>query len=172
MLKHFSFQVNVVRGINLHVPSGYTAKNLETNVVVEFPYPTDATQEARTRHATGSMNAEYPDAVHRFTIKRADTKLARAMGRKELKLSVYHKAGFLRADRLLGVAKLKLAALEHSANIHESADVYEDERKKKAEGKVEVKVRIKEALGVNKASELTAQKWLVIDRFEDTVMFC
>ena len=158
LLRHLSLQVNVVRGINLHVPSGYTAKALETNVIFEFPYPTETPQTARTRHTTGSMNAEYPDAVHRFTIKRADTKLARAMGRKELKLAVYHKAGFLRADRLLGTATLKLAALEHSATIHESVDVYDAERKKKAEGKLEVKVRIKEALGVNKASRTDSSK--------------
>ena len=91
------------------------------------------------------------------------------MARKELKLSVFHKAGFLRGDRLLGVASLKLAALDHSSTIHESVDVYDSERKKKAEGKLEVKVRIKEALGSNKASESTTQRWLVIDRFEETV---
>lgn len=91
------------------------------------------------------------------------------MGRKEIKCIIYYRAGFLRADRQLGVAFVKLADLEQTATIHESVNVYENDHKKKAEGKLEVKIRIKEALGQTKSSELLTQKWLVIDRFEDIV---
>ncbi|CAF0805027.1 unnamed protein product [Adineta ricciae] len=161
------FEVNVLRGINLHVPSGYSATALETYVIIEFPYPPETSQTARTRHAAGSANVEYPDALHKFQIKRNDTKFKRLMGRKELKLSIYYKVGFLRSDRLLGVAYVKTAPLEQSATIHESVDVFENDHKKKAEGKLEVKIRIKEALGSTKSSQISSQQWLVIDRFED-----
>jgi coiled-coil and C2 domain-containing protein 1 len=91
------------------------------------------------------------------------------MLRKDVKLSVYYKVGFLRSDRLLGTASLKLAALDNTSTIHESVDVYENDHKKKPEGKLEVKIRIKEALGQAKASDLSTQRWLVIDRFENIV---
>ena len=160
--------MNVVRGINLQVPSGFQSTALETYVVIEFPYPPETPQTARTRHAIGSTNVEYSN-THKFQIKRTDGKFKRLMGRKDLKLSIFYKAGFLRSDRLLGTASVKLAGLEQSSTIHESVDVYENEHKKKPEGKLEVKIRIKEALGQMKASEVLLQRWLVIDRFEETV---
>lgn len=163
--------MNVIRGINLRVPSGYSSNSLETYVVIEFPFPTEAPQSARTRHGTGSTNAEYSDSLHKFQIKRNDSKLKRSWGRKELKLTIFHKAGFLRSDRQLGVASVKLAPLEQLSTLDETVDVYETEHKKKAEGKLQVKIRIREALGLTKSSEVSSQKWLVIDRFEDIVSF-
>ncbi|CAF1560855.1 unnamed protein product, partial [Adineta steineri] len=94
--------VNVLRGINLHVPAGYSATALETYVIIEFPYPPETPQTARTRHATGTTNAEYADSLHKFQIKRNDNKFKRLMTRKELKLTIFYKAGFLRSDRQLG----------------------------------------------------------------------
>ncbi|CAF3656264.1 unnamed protein product [Adineta steineri] len=160
-------EVNVLRGINLHVPAGYSATALETYVIIEFPYPPETPQTARTRHATGTTNAEYADSLHKFQIKRNDNKFKRLMTRKELKLTIFYKAGFLRSDRQLGTASIKLAALDQTSTIHESADVFENDHKKKAEGKLEVKIRIKEPFGQVKSSELSTQRWLVIDRFED-----
>ncbi|CAF3908062.1 unnamed protein product [Rotaria sp. Silwood2] len=160
-------EVNILRGINLPVPSGQSASSLETYVAIEFPYPTETPQTARTRHAVGSVNAEYPDSLHKFYIKSNDAKFRRLMNRKELKLAVFYKAGFLRSDRPLGTASIKLATLEQACTIHESVDLYESEHKKKIEGKLEVKLRIKEALGQTKASDILPQRWLVIDRFEE-----
>ncbi|CAF4820597.1 unnamed protein product [Rotaria sp. Silwood1] len=160
-------EVNILRGINLPVPQGQSASSLETYVFIEFPYPTETPQAARTRLAVGSVNAEYPDSLHKFYIKRNDAKFRRLMNRKELKLAVFYKAGFLRSDRPLGIASIKLAELEQTCTIHESVDLYESEHKKKIEGKLEVKLRIKEALGQTKASDILPQRWLVIDRFEE-----
>jgi coiled-coil and C2 domain-containing protein 1 len=165
------FQVNILRGINLPVPSGISSSALETYVTIEFPYPTETPQIIRTRHAVGSTNAEYPESIHKFYIKRNDAKFRRLMNRKELKLAVFYKPGFLRSDRPLGTASIKLAALEQTCTIHESVDLYESEHKKKIEGKLEVKLRIKEALGQTKASDILPQRWLVIDRFEELVNF-
>lgn len=162
------FQVVVLRGINLPSPSGQSASTLETYVVIEFPYPTDEPQVVRTRHAVGVGNAEYPESQHKFYIKRTDAKFRRLMNRKEMKLVVYYKPGFLRSDRPLGVASVKLALLEQQCTIHESVDLYEVEHKKKIEGKLEVKIRIREALGQNRASDILPQRWLVIDRFEES----
>lgn len=164
-------EVTVVRGINLPVPSGISPTSLETYVMVEFPYPTDEPQTARTRHTVGSSNAEYPESIHKFYIKRNDAKFKRLMNRKELKVAVFYKPGFLRSDRPLGIASIKLATLEQTCTIHESADLYECEHKKKIEGKLEIKLRIREALGQTKASDILPQRWLVIDRFEDSVSF-
>lgn len=164
-------EVTVMRGINLPVPSGISANSLETYVVIEFPYPTDEPQLAKTRHATGSLNAEYPDGQHKFYIKRSDAKFRRLMSRKEMKFMIYFKPGFLRSDRPLGLASLKLAEMENVCTIHESVDLYEAEHRKKIEGKLEVKLRIKEALGQTKASDILPQRWLIIDRFEDIVKF-
>ncbi|UJR21607.1 hypothetical protein I4U23_024689 [Adineta vaga] len=160
-------EVNIIRGINLPVPSGSSSSSLETYVVVEFPYPTETPQTARTRHAVGSTNAEYSESIYKFYIKRNDAKFKRLMSRKELKLGVFYKAGFLRSDRPLGIASMKLAELEQTCTIHESVDLYESEHKKKIEGKLEVKLRIREALGQSKASDILPQRWLVIDSFQD-----
>lgn len=141
---------------------------METFVVIEFPYPTEEPQVAKTRHAVGMGNAEYPEAQHKFYIKRNDAKFRRLMNRKEMKFVVYYKPGFLRSDRPLGIASLKLAALEQQCTIHESIDLFEVEHKKKIEGKLEVKVRIYEALGQNRASDILPQRWLIIDRFEES----
>lgn len=161
--------MTIVRGINLQVPSGYSPTALETYVIIDFPYPTETPPQARTRHAVGSANAEYADPPHKFPIRRNDTKLRRGFGRKELKLSIYYRAGFLRADRLLGVAFVKLVPLDEYAIIHESVDIYENDHRKKPHGKLEVKIRIRDGLGPSKASELSPQRWLVIDRFDDVV---
>ncbi|CAM4859805.1 unnamed protein product [Rotaria socialis] len=166
-LSDHEFEVKVLRGINLRLPSGYSSTSLETCVIIEFPYPRETPQTARTRHGAGSAIAEYPDSLHKFQIKRTDTDLKRVFKRKELKLSIFHKAGFLRADRLLGTASVKLAPFEETATIHESVDIFDNEHKKKPEGKLEVKIRMKEALGQTKSSESSLQQWLVIDRFED-----
>jgi hypothetical protein len=165
----FDIKVTVLRGINLQVPSGYSSAALQTYVIIEFPYPPETIQKAQTRFATGSINAEYPDSLHKFQIKRNDGKFKRFIGRKDLKLSIFYKAGFLQGNRQLGTAFIKLAGLDQSAIIHESVDIYENDHKKKAEGKLEVKIRIKEALGPTKSSELIPQRWLVIDRFEEIV---
>jgi hypothetical protein len=151
------------------VPSGYSPAALQTYVIIEFTYPIDTVQTFRTGVSTGSTNAEYPSSGYRFSIKRTDSKFKRVTNRKELKLSIFYKAGFLRPDRQLGVAFVKLTGLEQSATIHESVDVYENDHKKKVGGKLEVKIRIKEAIGAAKSSELLSQRWLVIDRFEDIV---
>ena len=161
--------MTIVRGINLQVPSGYSPTAFETYVIIEFPYPAETPPQARTRHTVGSANAEYADPPHKFPIRRNDTKLRRLLSRKELKLSIYYRAGFLRADRLLGVAFVKLSPLEECAIIHESVDIYENEHRKKPHGKLEVKIRIREGLGPSKASELSPQRWLFIDRFDDVV---
>lgn len=163
-------EITILRGINLPVPSGVSSSALETYVAFEFPYPTETPQTARTRHAVGSTNAEYPESVHKFYIKRNDAKFRRLMNRKELKLAVFYKPGFLRSDRPLGTASIKLATLEQQCTIHESVDLYECEHKKKIEGKLEVKLRIKEALGQTKASDILPQRWLVIDQFEQLVL--
>ena len=162
-------QVTVLRGINLPVPAGHTSASLETYVTIEFPYPTDEPQMARTRHIADANNAEYPESQHKFYIKRNDAKFRRLMNRKELRFAVFYKPGFLRSDRPLGTASLKLAQLEHACTIHESVDLYECEHKKKIEGKLEIKLRIREALEQTKASEILPQRWLVIDRFPELV---
>ncbi|CAF5162005.1 unnamed protein product, partial [Rotaria magnacalcarata] len=88
----FSLKVKVLRGINLRLPSGYSSTSLETCVIIEFPYPRETPQTARTRHGAGSTIVEYPDSLHKFQIKRTDTDLKRVFKRKELKLSIFHKA--------------------------------------------------------------------------------
>jgi len=164
-------EVTIIRGINLPVPSGQSASSLETYITIEFPYPTEESQIARTKSTTGSTNAEYPESTHKFYIKRNDAKFRRLMNRKDLKLVVFYKPGFLRSDRPLGSASIKLADLEEKCVLHESVDLYEVEHKKKIEGKLEVKIRIKEAFGQTKASDILPQRWLVIDQFEQIVSF-
>lgn len=161
-------EVTIIRGINLSVPSGFTAQALETYVTLEFPYPPESSQTGRTRHGTGTSMVEYPDARFRFTIKRSDTKLRRLLMRKELRLAIFYKAGFLRADRQLGVAALKLASLDTCATVHDSVDIFENDHRKKAQGKLEVKIRIREALGPTKTADSISHRLLIIDRFDDT----
>jgi len=153
----------------LHVPTGFTSAALQTYVIYEFPFPPETPQSGRTRLATGSTNAEYDEQAHKFQLKRTDKKNQRLIDRKDLKMTIYYKAGFLRTDKQLGVAFVKLAPLLKTSIIHESVDVYENDHRKKPEGKLEVKIRIKEAMGAEKASQLISQVWLVIDHFDNAV---
>ncbi|CAF1094841.1 unnamed protein product [Didymodactylos carnosus] len=160
-------EVTVIRGINYPLPQGYTDKTLETYVHVEFPYPPETSQQGKTKRVYGAQISEYHEIL-RFYIKRNDAKFKRLMNRKELKLVVYYRSGFMKmTEKVLGTSSIKLQPLEDNCTIHESVDLYEHEHKKRIEGKIECKIRIREALGQAKASEVLPQRWLVIDRFEE-----
>ncbi|CAF1579358.1 unnamed protein product [Didymodactylos carnosus] len=162
-------EITVIRGINYPIPQGYTDKTLETFVHIAFPYPSETSQQGKTKRVLGAQNPEYFE-IFKFHIKRNDAKFKRLMSRKELKLIIYYRSGFMKMnEKILGTSSIKLQSLEDNCTIHESVDLYEHEHKKRIEGKIECKIRIREALGQKKISEVVSQRWLVIDQFKEFV---
>lgn len=131
--------------------------------MIEFPEATSPAQTVQTRRGTGADNVEYPSSIHKFTIKLMDRAFIRAIKRKEVKFSIFYKAGFLRSDRLIGTTSVALTKLLTTSTIHESLDISTDSHRKKAEGKLEVKIRIREACGPKKQTEVSTENWLFID---------
>ncbi|XP_046857944.1 coiled-coil and C2 domain-containing protein 1-like isoform X2 [Xenia sp. Carnegie-2017] len=73
--------------------------------------------------------------------------------------------GFLKGDKTLGQASLKLSPFDKRCEIHEYLNLMDPEKGRKViGGKIEVKLRIREPL-TDKDVEILTQKWLVIDAF-------
>uniref|UniRef100_A0A0N5AWX2 C2 domain-containing protein n=1 Tax=Syphacia muris TaxID=451379 RepID=A0A0N5AWX2_9BILA len=175
-------ELSVVRVMDAKLPSGWRASLLcfapymrhgrirhnevpswkpsDGNIFVkfEFAFPHSAHQSGKTKIVAGTNSPDFCETVL-LGINRKSKQLLRTIKRNCLKFEVYQKGGFLRSDRLLGVADCKLALLETKAQIHEAVELMEGRRL--AGGKIEYKVRIREPLGEKKLS-LVQEKWLVL----------
>lgn len=83
------------------------------------------------------------------------------MTSKGLKLELLHKGGFLRSDKPIGSALVKLEKLESQSEIREIVEVIDG--RKHTGGRVEVKVRLREPLSGQDLQKST-ERWLVIDQ--------
>ncbi|XP_038056769.1 coiled-coil and C2 domain-containing protein 1-like [Patiria miniata] len=149
-------EVIIVNGIQYKLPPG--EKDLETQVKFEFPYPSDEPQTGKTGWGKGVDTIEYDDST-KLNIQR-NRSFASCVKRRSVKFEVYYARGFLRSDKLLAQASLKLAELETKCEIHESIPLYDG--RKPTGGKLEVKVRIHHPLSGVKEDQ-TKEKWLVIN---------
>ncbi|XP_033105258.1 coiled-coil and C2 domain-containing protein 1-like isoform X2 [Anneissia japonica] len=151
-------EIVIIRGVQLSPPSGYSAKDLDTYVKFEFPYPSDNTPSDKT-HSKDGDNPEYGESF-KLPINLTSRSFAGAVKRKSVKFEVFYKKGFLRSDGLLGTGSLKLTDFEKKCEIHESLQLMEG--RKQVGGKLEVKVRIYRPLSGVK-HDFTREKWLIID---------
>lgn len=158
-------ELTVIRGIQFNHPSGGSEKDLDTYVKFEFPYPTEDAQTGHTETVKGSFNPEYAEPF-KLQISRKARSFLRVIERKSAKFEVYYKRGFLKSDKMVGTANVKLLPLESTCTLHDSFDLADG--RKSVGGKLEVKIRIRDPLKSKQVEEVK-EKWLVIDQFIKTM---
>ncbi|XP_072296778.1 coiled-coil and C2 domain-containing protein 1B isoform X2 [Eucyclogobius newberryi] len=153
--------VVIVRGMNLPAPSGIQANDLDAFVKFDFPYPsTEQPQKHKTSVVKNTNCPEY-DQSFTLTINRNHRGFRRLVTSKGLKLELFHKGGFLRSDKPIGTAVVKLEGLESQSEIREIVEVMDG--RKHTGGRVEVKVRLREPLS-GQELQTSSLKWLVLDQ--------
>ncbi|CAH1253517.1 CC2D1A [Branchiostoma lanceolatum] len=153
-------EVSVIKGVGYPLPSGISEpKDLYSYVKFELPYPHDKPQESSTSTVKGDANPEYKH-IEKFRIDRKARSWLGTVKRKAVKFEVFYERGFLRSDKSMGEAQLKLENLENKAEVHEIIDLKDG--RKTCGGKLEVKVRQREPL-TGKQVQHVQEKWLVID---------
>uniref|UniRef100_A0A665XB43 Coiled-coil and C2 domain-containing protein 1B n=1 Tax=Echeneis naucrates TaxID=173247 RepID=A0A665XB43_ECHNA len=152
--------VVIVKGMNLPPPSGIQPNDLDAYVKFDFPYPSN---EQPQKHKTAVIkNTNSPEYNQSFTlaINRNHRGFRRVVTSKGLKLELLHKGGFLRSDKPIGTAHVKLDKLESQSEIREIVEVMDG--RKHTGGRVEVKVRLREPLS-GQDTQTSSERWLVID---------
>ncbi|XP_054479145.1 coiled-coil and C2 domain-containing protein 1B isoform X2 [Anoplopoma fimbria] len=153
--------VIIVKGMNLPAPSGIQTNDLDAYVKFDFPYPS---AEQPQKHKTSVIkNTNSPEYNQSFTlsINRNHRGFRRVVTSKGLKLELLHKGGFLRSDKPIGSALVKLEKLETQSEIREIVEVMDG--RKATGGRVEVKIRLREPLSGQDMQKST-ERWLVIDQ--------
>lgn len=159
-------ELTVIRAINLGLPKDHKQEHMNTFVKFEFPYPPEELQSDKTKVQNATCNPEY-NQTFRLQIQRKQSKFVRFINRKELKLEVYLKGGFLRSDKLLYTCQVKLQPLENLSTIHDAFDLLEGRRQ--TGGKLEIKLRIREPI-LHKDIKHLEYKLLIIDKFQKATL--
>uniref|UniRef100_A0AAQ5X5Z1 C2 domain-containing protein n=1 Tax=Amphiprion ocellaris TaxID=80972 RepID=A0AAQ5X5Z1_AMPOC len=144
--------VVIVKGMNLPAPSGIQTNYLDAYVKFDFPYPS-------TVRASHCVHLKYNQSFT-LSINRNHRGFRRVVASKGLKLELLHKGGFLRSDKPIGTALVKLDKLESQSEIREIVEVMDG--RKATGGRVEVKVRLREPLS-GQDMQSSTERWLVID---------
>ncbi|XP_012665701.1 coiled-coil and C2 domain-containing protein 1A isoform X3 [Otolemur garnettii] len=154
------------KGINLPTPPGLSPGDLDVFVRFDFPYPN--VEEAQKDKTSVIKNTDSPEFKEQFKlcINRSHRGFRRAIQSKGIKFEVVHKGGLFKTDRVLGIAQLKLDALETACEVREILEVLDGRRP--TGGRLEVMVRIREPLTAQQL-ETTTERWLVIDPVPTTV---
>lgn len=153
--------VIIVKGMNLPAPSGIQANDLDAYVKFEFPYPsTEQPQKLKTAVIKNTNSPEYNQSF-KLQISRNHRGFRRVVTAKGLKLELLHKGGFLRSDKPIGTALLRLDKLESHSEIREIVEVMDG--RKPTGGRIEVKVRLREPLS-GQDMQTSTERWLVIDQ--------
>ncbi|XP_076004487.1 coiled-coil and C2 domain-containing protein 1B isoform X2 [Genypterus blacodes] len=153
--------VVIVKGMNLPSPSGIQPNDLDAYIKFEFPYPST---EQPQKHKTAVMkNTNCPEYNQNFTlsINRTHRGFKRILMTKGLKLELLHKGGFLRSDKPIGTAQVKLEKLDTQSEIREIVEVMDG--RKATGGRVEVKVRLREPLS-GQDLQTNTEQWLMLDQ--------
>lgn len=152
--------VVIVRGMNLPAPPGVATNDLDAYVKFDFPYPsTDQPQKHKTSVIKNTNNPEY-NQNFKLNINRNHRGFRRVIQSKGLKLEVLHKGGFLRSDKPVGIAQLKLEKLETESEVREIVELMDG--RKATGGRLEVRVRLREPLGGQDHQTVT-ERWLVLE---------
>lgn len=147
-------EVSIIRGVNL--PG--KPDDLDSYIMVTFPFPSDAPQSSRTRTVKDTNNPEYNETF-KYEVNRKSRAFARVLKRHPIKMEIWSKRGILRSDAMIGLVNVKFEELESKCEIHDSFDVFDG--KKPTRGKLEVKIRVREPF-VSKQVEEIKQRWLII----------
>ncbi|XP_061775610.1 coiled-coil and C2 domain-containing protein 1B-like isoform X1 [Nerophis ophidion] len=153
--------VLIVKAMNLPAPSGVQTGDLDAYVKFDFPYP--STEQAQ-RHKTNVIkNTNCPEYNQSFTltINRNHRGFRRVVTSKGLKMELLHKGGFLRSDKPIGTAHLRMDKLESHSEIREIVEVMDG--RKPTGGRLEVRVQLREPLN-GQDMQASTERWLVIDQ--------
>ncbi|XP_016017610.2 coiled-coil and C2 domain-containing protein 1A isoform X2 [Rousettus aegyptiacus] len=150
----------IVKGVNLPTPPGMSPGDLDVFIRFDFPYPN--VEEAQKDKTSVIKNTDSPEFKEQFKlcINRSHRGFRRAIQTKGIKFEVVHKGGLFKTDRVLGIAQLKLDALETACEVREILEVLDGRRP--TGGRLEVMVRIREPLTAQQLETMT-ERWLVID---------
>ncbi|XP_068604893.1 coiled-coil and C2 domain-containing protein 1B [Brachionichthys hirsutus] len=151
--------VVIVKAMNLPAPSGIQSNDLDAYIKFDFPSPSS---EQPQRHRTAVVkNSSSPEYNQSFTlsINRNHRSFKRVVASKGLKLELLHKGGFLRSDKPIGTALVKLDKLESQSEIREIVEVMDG--RKHTGGLVEMKVRLREPLS-GQDMQTSSERWLSI----------
>ncbi|KAJ8270145.1 hypothetical protein GJAV_G00110860 [Gymnothorax javanicus] len=153
--------VVIVKGMNLPAPHGVATNDLDAYVKFEFPYP--STEQAQKHKTAVIKNTNSPEYNQSFTltINRNHRGFRRIIQSKGLKLEVLHKGGFLRSDKPVGTAHLKLEKLETESEVREIVEVMDG--RKPTGGRVEVRVRLREPLSGQDLRTIS-ERWVVLEQ--------
>ncbi|XP_050982542.1 coiled-coil and C2 domain-containing protein 1B isoform X2 [Labeo rohita] len=152
--------VVIVKGMNLPAPPGVATNDLDAYVKFDFPYPSaDQPQKHKTSVIKNTNNPEY-NQNFKLNINRNHRGFRRVIQSKGLKLEVLHKGGFLRSDKPVGTALLKLEKLETESEVREIVELMDG--RKSTGGRLEVRVRLREPLGGQDHQTVT-ERWLVLE---------
>ncbi|KAI4898162.1 hypothetical protein NFI96_024923, partial [Prochilodus magdalenae] len=159
--------VIIVRGMNLPAPQGVASNDLDAFVKFDFPYPSaDQPQKHKTAVIKNTNSPEYNQSFT-LNINRNHRGFRRVVQSKGLKLEVFHKGGFLRSDKPVGTALIKLEKLETESEVREIVEVMDG--RKPTGGRLEVKVRLREPLSGQDLQTVT-ERWLVLDQSQVRVV--
>ncbi|XP_070775003.1 coiled-coil and C2 domain-containing protein 1B [Enoplosus armatus] len=153
--------VIIVKGMNLPAPSGIQTNDLDAFIKFDFPYP--STEQPQKHKTAVIKNTNSPEYNQSFTlsINRNHRGFRRVVTSKGLKLELLHKGGFLRSDKPIGTALVKLDKLESESEVREIVEVMDG--RKATGGRVEVKIRLREPLS-GQDMQTSTERWLVIDQ--------
>ncbi|TRZ00794.1 hypothetical protein DNTS_017265 [Danionella cerebrum] len=152
--------VLIDRGMNLPAPSGVATNDLDAYVKFDFPYPSsEQPQRHKTPVVKNTNNPEFNQSF-KLNINRNHRGFRRVIQSKGLKLEVLHKGGFLRSDKPLGTALLKLEKLETQSEVRQIVELLDG--RKATGGRLEVRVRLREPLSGQELQMIT-ERWLVLD---------
>eukprot|EP00794_Sanderia_malayensis_P004573 gene4573-5174_t len=161
-LSDSELEINIIRCINIPLPSGYQPKDMYTYVNYEFPFPSDSPQTGSTSVVKNTINPEF-DQVFKVTIDRKNRSLTRVLRRQPLNFKISYQRGFLKSDKPLGQANIKLEQFNNKSTIHECIDLMDVDRGRRAVGgKIEVMLKLRQPL-VDKDVEVVNERWLVLD---------
>uniref|UniRef100_W5M8F7 Coiled-coil and C2 domain containing 1B n=1 Tax=Lepisosteus oculatus TaxID=7918 RepID=W5M8F7_LEPOC len=111
--------VIIAKGINLPAPQGVVPNDLDAYVKFEFPYPSVARPGSTRLTSLCLFSPPEYNQSFKLSINRNHRGFRRAIQSKGLKLEVFHKGGFLRSDKPVGTAHLKLEKLEKESEVRE-----------------------------------------------------
>uniref|UniRef100_A0A8C4TDV0 Coiled-coil and C2 domain-containing protein 1B n=1 Tax=Erpetoichthys calabaricus TaxID=27687 RepID=A0A8C4TDV0_ERPCA len=160
-LSSTDMQLLLVKGINLPAPHGVAPNDLDSFVKFEFPYPSGDQAQKNKTHVI--RNTNFPEYNQRFilNINRNHRGFKRVIQSKSIKFEVFHKGGFLRSDKLVGTAHVKLDKLETNCEVREIIELCDG--RKPTGGRLEVRVQLREPLSGQDLQTVT-ERFLVLDQ--------
>ncbi|XP_078074701.1 coiled-coil and C2 domain-containing protein 1B isoform X2 [Mustelus asterias] len=151
----------IVKGINLPAPSGVATHDLDAFIKFEFQYP--SAEQAQRNKTTVIKNTNCPEYNQSFmlNINRNHRGFKRIIQTKGIKFEIFHKGGFLRNDKPVGTAQLKLDKLETECEVREIVEIFDG--RKSTGGRLELKVQMREPLN-GQDLQINTDKWLLLDQ--------